>query len=752
MNQDYFSQNENEFIETINSASKENNNLILNVKSNQNENYSQLFQTDELGIITSKILKNSQMPAENIISTVSEEANQTSLVSDFSDNPEPEPSASQNAKMSESNESKPEAEGDQTIHQIGKLKRENLWLKNEINHKDIMIRELTKDKEQGEVLLSIVKRFILYKQEVKKDFQEAIKLFEYVIGFCKSYDFFYVHSDSGGKSQRQNPETVVQKMNLLFNRLNEGFLSLNKINNHISSAVLEKKCRISENDSTNHMSLNSLYKLRDYENKLNYKKRANISYENDAKKMEASMTRSPRLLLKSENVLNSKEQKIQDLLSLSNLKDDDNFKVLGVEDVLQKESLASGRTGDSRKQRTSCEIIPGYLIELGAKFLNLEIESKNTYVYSKRPRFSFGGFLDIFGKKRSTLMNIKGYIENGSESCEFEDSKAQNSKERNYIDQNVILNNFSFHRNKSSKKASQKSIFSQKEPKTIENDKKKIATQNIFQKKMSETQENICDIINRDLSEFEHDFRTLQTLNQSSKDSTEKMEIESNYIECFNLKGARRGQRQAALLSNRNLSQNRQKAKQISSTPKQNYSLEKSQKKADLSIDKVKTIWFKGKSSRGSNKSKRKLRRNFSNFNKKFKKQKMLYTNAHTGKSKENHVAANKKKFFKSYLVPRREAEMWRNINVRRNRANRSRRAKKIMNNYSKGFIGDMIENAISKDKKRRQCNKENVVNNYSINLNIQNQISKVKQQKQRHAKYPFIVSKNVVVNFGNEI
>ena len=237
-----------------------------------------------MGLLDSKVLKNSSYLKSQTLSTVKEEKDEDRFASSnrqqrFTDFKELEMSSSnEDIMLSKS----PGVRGwrggrEDLLSRTAALEAESALLRNEILHQNMIIQDLKSEKTQMDRICNIVKKYLMRKKVFESSYVQSVQLLEYVIDFCQVHKFFYI--DSGGHKTRQDAEKIIPEVQNLLERIQRGFGNLSELgmqldtNDEIFSVLKDSreqatelggllKIKKSESDSkTSNMLSSQLYQI-----------------------------------------------------------------------------------------------------------------------------------------------------------------------------------------------------------------------------------------------------------------------------------------------------------------------------------------------------------------------------------------------------------------------------------------------------------------------------------------------------------
>ena len=197
-----------------------------------------------MGIVDSRILKNSSFLKNQTLSTVKEEKDEDRFnitedqefklrVEEYV--PEIKGSQYELSRQHIPKEARVESDNEEEeilLRRVCQLETEKIWLKNEISHQEIVIRELKRNEEQSNIIVSRVKKFLMEKSDWRNDFFESVKVLEYVINFCKLHKFFYIEGTQG--KVRIDSQKVLTEVSELLKKIKEGYSSITEMKENFS--------------------------------------------------------------------------------------------------------------------------------------------------------------------------------------------------------------------------------------------------------------------------------------------------------------------------------------------------------------------------------------------------------------------------------------------------------------------------------------------------------------------------------------
>lgn len=118
-------------------------------------------------------------------------------------------------------------ESQDNLKKIFMLQRENLWLKNELANKDVLIEKFKQSEHQANLFLSIIKKLLFKNNVWERDYFQFIKIFEFAIDYCKSFKFFYIETNQRVDQVKSNE--IVYKLLQLLEKVKKGYSALKVI-------------------------------------------------------------------------------------------------------------------------------------------------------------------------------------------------------------------------------------------------------------------------------------------------------------------------------------------------------------------------------------------------------------------------------------------------------------------------------------------------------------------------------------------
>ena len=193
-----------------------------------------------MGLLDSKVLKNSSFLKSQTLSTVKEEKDEDRFASSnrkqrFTDFKELEMSSSNEDIMLSKSPGVRSWRGgrEDLLSRNAALEAESALLRNEILHQNIIIQDLKSEKTQMDRICNIVKKYLMRKKVFQTNYVQSVQLLEYVIDFCQVHKFFYI--DSGGQKTRQEAETIIPQVQKLLDRIQLGFGNLSELGTQLDT-------------------------------------------------------------------------------------------------------------------------------------------------------------------------------------------------------------------------------------------------------------------------------------------------------------------------------------------------------------------------------------------------------------------------------------------------------------------------------------------------------------------------------------
>jgi hypothetical protein len=186
-------------------------------------------------------------------------------------------------------------ESQEQVNLICELQQENIWLKNELANKDILIEKFKQSEHQANLFLSILKKLLFKNNVWERDYFQFVKVFEFAIDYCKSFKFFYIESRE--KVDKIDSNEIVYKLMQLLEKVNKGYFALKNINGKPDDSerhrsISNKKVKV----------LNNKSKQRGVKKKVKYLKHGNFKTNTFARNSRRSMNLQKKKLSKAKAV------------------------------------------------------------------------------------------------------------------------------------------------------------------------------------------------------------------------------------------------------------------------------------------------------------------------------------------------------------------------------------------------------------------------------------------------------------------